>query len=125
MKKEFLTKAKQNIRGAELLFENELYDASANRAYYAALQVAVAALAHAGIKTDRVSHERTQANFTAELIRKRKVYPSRLKSYLPGLQRIRDDADYKSKFVSKKVASRQLRKATEFVTKVTQEVENV
>lgn len=75
MKNEFLTKAKQNIKAAEVLLENELYDALANRAYYAALHAAVAALANIGIKTDdRISHETTQANFSAELIQRRKPY---------------------------------------------------
>ncbi|MCP4110226.1 MAG: HEPN domain-containing protein [Desulfobacteraceae bacterium] len=126
MKQEFITKAKQNLKAAELLFENELYDASANRAYYAALHAAVAALANIGIKADdRISHETTQANFSGELIRRRKIYPGNLKSYLADLQRIRNDADYKLKFVSKKVALKQVKKAKEFVTKVLQEVEHV
>jgi len=60
MKKEFLAKAEQNLRAAELLFENGLYDASANRSYYAALHAAVAALSGAGIKTERISHDTVQ-----------------------------------------------------------------
>jgi hypothetical protein len=44
MENEFLTKAKENITAAALLFENELYNASANRAYYAAFQAAIAAI---------------------------------------------------------------------------------
>ncbi|MDM8522305.1 HEPN domain-containing protein [Desulfococcaceae bacterium HSG8] len=124
MKKEFLRKAEQNLRAAELLFENGLYDASTNRSYYAALHAAVAALSGAGIKTERISHETTQAKFAAELIRRRKIYPSRLKSYLSDLQRVRDHADYKLKSVSKKVASRQLNKAKEFVANIIQEVGN-
>jgi uncharacterized protein (UPF0332 family) len=58
-----------------------------------------------------------------ELIRRRKVYPNHLKSYLRDLQDVRNDADYEQKSVSKKVALRQLKKATEFVELVTQEVE--
>ena len=114
MEKEFFAKAEQNIKAAELLFENGLYDASANRSYYAALHTAVAALSKAGIKTERISHETTQSNFSAELIRKRKIYPNHLRSYLSDLQRVRNDADYRMKFISKKVASRQLKKAKEF-----------
>ncbi len=124
MKKEFLAKARQNLRAAELLSENGLYDASANRSYYAALHAAVAALSSAGIRTERISHETTQSNFSAELIRKRKIYPGHLRSYLSDLQRVRDHADYKLKSVSKKVAMRQVNKAKEFVTKVAEEVQN-
>jgi len=45
----FLTKALQNLKVAELCFENECYDACVNRAYYAAYQAAIAALAKIGI----------------------------------------------------------------------------
>jgi len=58
-----------------------------------------------------------------ELIRRRKVYPNHLKSYLRDLQDVRNDADYEQKSVSKKVVQRQLKKATEFVELVTREVE--
>ncbi len=37
-KNEFLTKAKENLRAAQICFENGLYNACANRFYYAALQ---------------------------------------------------------------------------------------
>ena len=45
MKSEFLAKAKENLTAARLCFENGLYNACANRTYYAALQAAIAALA--------------------------------------------------------------------------------
>ena len=118
MKNEFLIKAKENISAAEILFENQLYNASANRAYYAAFQAAIAALADLGIETGRISHESIQANFAVELIQRRKIYPNHLKSYLMDLQSVRNDADYKLKSISKKVASRQLRKAKEFIDKI-------
>jgi len=122
MKHEFLTKAKENITAATLLFDNELYNACANRVYYAAFHAAIAALANIGMDTVH-SHEATQAHFVTELIRRRKVYPNHLKSYLRDLQDVRNDADYEQKSVSKKVAQRQLKKAKEFVGLVTQEIE--
>jgi hypothetical protein len=61
------------------------------------------------------SHDATQAHFAAELIKKRKIYPNHLKSYLMDLQRIRNRADYESQPTSHKIASRQLKKAPEFV----------
>ncbi len=124
MKNEFLNKANENLIAATLLFENELYNALANRAYYAAFQAAVAALANIGIETVSHSHKATQAHFAAELIKRRKIYPSHLKSYLRNLIDVRNDADYEQKSVSKKVALRQLKKAKEFVELVTQEMEN-
>lgn len=122
MKHEFLIKAKENVKAAEVLFENQLYNASANRAYYAVFQAAMAALANVGIEVVSMSHEAIQANFAVELVQRRKIYPSHLKSYLMDLQAVRDDADLKLRFVSKKIATRQLRKAKVFVEEVEQEL---
>lgn len=124
MKLEFLAKAKENLAVAEWTVENEHYNASANRAYYAAFQAALAALANASIiQTSRISHSAAQSLFATELIRRRKIYPSHLKSYLADLQRIRDDADYEIKSVSKKKASAQLKLAKEFVETIIKEIE--
>jgi uncharacterized protein (UPF0332 family) len=49
---EFLTKARENLQAAEQAFSEGLYNASANRAYYAAFQAAIAALA-----AENVTHE--------------------------------------------------------------------
>ena len=77
-----------------------------------------------GIATNvRKSHSMIQAHFAAELIKKRKIYPSHLKSYLMDLLATREDADYELTFVSKKVASRQLKKAQEFVHAIVLEIE--
>lgn len=118
----FLTKAKRNMQAAQLLFDNQMFDESANRAYYAAFQAALAALAAIGIQTARMSHEAAQANFNTELIHRRKIYPSHFKSYLLDLQATRQEADYELKFVSKRAASRQIKKAKEFVERVEQEI---
>lgn len=53
MKSEFLAKARENLQAAEVLFENHLYNVSANRAYYATFHAAIAALADVGITMDR------------------------------------------------------------------------
>lgn len=45
----FLKKAQDNLALAKHCLENGYYDASANRAYYAAFQAAIAALAAAGM----------------------------------------------------------------------------
>ena len=39
---EFLDKSKENIEAAKILFNNKLYNASANRSYYAAFHTAIA-----------------------------------------------------------------------------------
>jgi uncharacterized protein (UPF0332 family) len=62
MIQEFFSKAKENLTAATLLFENGLYNASANRAYYAAFQATLAALARIGIiENERNSHKTTQS----------------------------------------------------------------
>jgi len=85
MKAEFLSKAKENLAAASVCFENDLYNACANRAYYAALHAVVAALVHAGIKRDKIDHGQVQADFSGDLIKRRKIYPSRFKSCLPDV----------------------------------------
>ncbi len=125
METTFFVKASENIQAAEILFENRMYDASANRAYYAAFHAAVAALEHAGVQLDRLRHDAIQARFNGELIRRRKVYPGRFKSYLPVLQAVRDIADYKPNLLSQKTAKRQLNKAREYVEALQTEMKNV
>lgn len=124
MKTVFSAKAKENLETAEVLFRKNMYNASANRAYYAAFHAAVVALVEAGIPIDRISHEALQTKFVGELIWKRKVYPERFRSYLLDLSTIRDNADYKLILISKKVAERQLKKAIEFVGAILKEIEN-
>jgi len=63
MKTEFSDKAKENLKAAQICFDNGLFNACANRAYYAALQAAVAALAHRGVKRDKIDHGQVQADF--------------------------------------------------------------
>ncbi|QTA87298.1 HEPN domain-containing protein [Desulfonema magnum] len=118
---EFFEKAQENLKAAQILFEQKLYNASANRAYYAAFQMAVARLASQGVKNEKNSHSWIQANFNGEFIQKHKIYPGRMRSYLPDLLSVRNRADYKSESLSRKAASRQLHKAEEFIRTVKKE----
>ncbi|MDM8525703.1 HEPN domain-containing protein [Desulfococcaceae bacterium HSG8] len=120
---EFLTKAEENLEAARLCADSGLYNASANRAYYAALQAAVAALADKGIKKrNKIDHGAVQADFNSLLIRKQKVYPARLKSRLLSMQSLRDQADYEPGNVSMKQASRQIAKSEEMVAIIKKEI---
>ncbi len=114
---EFLTKAEENLDIANVALERGKYNAAANRAYYASFQATVAALAAEGIKHSghRIPHEWLQAQFSGILITRRKRYPSHFASYLPKMQDLRDDADYKTLLVSKNDATQQVKKANEFV----------
>lgn len=122
MRDEFLTKAKENLKAAEVLFEHQLYNAAVNRSYYAAFQAAIAALADQGIATERRGHAAIQANFATELIQRRKRYAGHFRAYLMDLQSVRDDADYKLTSISGRVARRQLTKAKEFVEAILTEL---
>jgi len=123
MKDAFLFKAQENLAVAEWSYANGHFNACANRAYYAAFQAAVAGLAHFGFTyTGRVEHQNVQRHFATELSDKRKVFPGRLKSYLPTLQAVRDTADYQQQNLSKRVASKQLREAKEFIDSILQEI---
>ncbi|MCP4351028.1 MAG: HEPN domain-containing protein [Desulfobacterales bacterium] len=97
-------------------------DASANRAYYAAFQAAAAALAARGVTREKLGHDWIQGDFSGKLIKRQKIYPGKLKSYLTDMQAVRDQADYKVANVSKKEASQQLRKSKEMITFIEKEL---
>ena len=118
----FFAKAKENLTAAKICFDTGLYNACANRAYYAALQAAIAALVHNGIRKDRIDHGQVQADFSGELIKRRKIYPARLKSYLSDMRFIRDKADYTANSVSKKITERTLAKLKELVELIGKEI---
>ncbi len=119
---EFLTKAKENLRAAQICFDNGLYNACANRFYYAALQAAFAALCDKGIRRDKIDHGQVQADFSGELIRKRKVYPAKLKSYLSDMQFVRNKADYTEVSISKQRAGKWLSRAKEMLESIDKEI---
>ena len=109
----FLPRAKENLLAAERLFDLDFFNASANRAYYAAFHAALSVLFRNGF-TPTTDHKVVQAMFSGELINRRKIVASRFKGYLQELQDARNDADYKNG-VSKQLARTQLKKSTEFV----------
>ena len=86
------------------------------------MQAAVAALGACGITKDRIEHKWVQAEFSSKLIKSRKIYPAKLKSYLMDMQRIRDDADYSGENISRKKAAEQLRKSEEMLTMIGKEL---
>jgi uncharacterized protein (UPF0332 family) len=113
---EFLIKAKENLEDAEQALQEGRYNASANRAYYAAFQAAIAALAHESITHEKNPHSWVQAQFSERLIKARKHYPSKLASYLMDMQKVRDNADYKPNTTSKKTAKEQVHQSKEFLS---------
>jgi len=125
LKQEFLSKAEENLKSAQLNFDNEFYNACSNRAYYAAFQAAIAALSVHGIISDKNEHSWVQSEFNLQLIKKRKIYPDRLKTYLLKMQEIRNIADYSDENISKKIARRQLSQATEMIQNIEKELKSI
>jgi len=122
VKESFINRAKENLADAEAALEAGRYNASANRAYYAAFHAAIEALRFFGYDVT-IDHRRVQADFSQYLVHRRKIFATAFKSYLTDLMLVRFDADYKRE-VSRKEASAQLKKAHEFVTTILNVIEN-
>ena len=114
MKEIFKSKAIENIKIAEIAYDNDCFNASANRAYYAAFHAAIYALSSIGIEL-RIDHKTVQSLFAVNFINRRKTFSSKFKGYLKELQEKRNIADYKLTDISKKMAKQQLEKAKEFI----------
>lgn len=123
MQYEFMDKSRENLKEAEICFENNLYNASVNRAYYDAFHAAISALAARGIKKEKFDHKWVQAEFSGRLIKRSKAYPAKVKAYLMKMQIVRNDADYKVRQISRKKAQGQLAKAGEMLALVRKELE--
>lgn len=120
---QYLAKAQQSLLGAESEFQNKRLDNATNRAYYACFQAALAALSAAGVPIQRdkggtISHQAVQRNFSGLLIKRRKLYPSSLRSVLQDVLKRRTTADYQMMSVSKKRAERVLRLSKRFVGEI-------
>ena len=122
----FLAKADENFLVAQYSSENNFLNASTSRAYYAMFQAAVAILIKKGFppRQKYIDHGWVQSNFVNELIRRRKIFPGKFKSYLPDAQILRNMADYESKLISKKTAKQQLKKSEEFINRIKLEFQN-
>ena len=115
----WLEKADENLQAASSELANQRYNSASNRAYYAAFQAAIWALSREGIRPPgrdgRWGHDFVQAQFAGQLINRRKLYPSALRSTLADLQALRERADYSTTMIDELRAHRVVRKATEFV----------
>jgi uncharacterized protein (UPF0332 family) len=113
----YLTKAWESLRGAESEFGNGRYDNAANRSYYACFQAAIAALLRAGIRPrgDQWSHAFVPAQFDGQLINRRKLYATELRTVLARTYALRQKADYDDIAVRRAEADRSVRQARAFV----------
>jgi len=56
-----------------------------------------------------------QADFSGELIKRRKIYPAKLKSYLYDMQLVRNKADYSDENISRQRADKWLSRIKEMI----------
>ena len=118
----FLARAQESLAGAASEFVNGRYNNTANRAYYACYQVAIAALDLASIRpSDGKSewgHAFVQSQFAGALVNRRKLYPPVLRDVLAQTFALRAQGDYKQAGVRQAQASRALTRARAFVDAV-------
>lgn len=115
MKHILFARAEENAQAASLLLQAGLYNASANRAYYAVFHAAAAFILASGMAVE-IDHRKVQALFNNEFINRRKVFPAQYKATLAEMQKVRNNADYEAEGVSKTKATEQLRTATNFLS---------
>src|SRR5271169_5656569 len=100
----FKEKAFINLEVAQWCYDNEKYDDSVNRSYYAMFHIATALLLKDGTKFGkRIDHDKVIGLFVNNYCNKKKVFPQ-LRGYLVDVQRNRDIADYKARHLTKKEA---------------------
>jgi len=122
LEQEFLTKAKENLKIAQMSSEHQCHNACANRAYFASFQAAIAALVSKGAGRGKFDHKWVQAEFNRKLIKRQKIYPAKLKSWLMKMQLLRNKADYESDPVSKNDVRKQLQRTKELVGLIEKEI---
>ncbi len=119
-----LEKAEEFLRAAQRCAEEGWYNSGANRAYYAMFQAARTALAAAGIDRSWWSHGGLHATFSAELVRRRKLYPLSFVHNLTEAMELRHMADYTDIPVPERPIARLARAAAQFVSRVKEVTEN-
>lgn len=120
----WLEKSLENLATAQWCLAQGHFNACANRLYYAMFHAGAAALLRHGVMPpkEKVEHDWLQANFSSFFIHRRKILPAKFQPYLWDAQAVRIIADYRFYSVSKSVASRELKKAVEFVNTIHQEL---
>jgi hypothetical protein len=71
----------------------------------------------------KADHKQIQADFSEKLIKRQKIYPAGLKSYLMDMEGVRNQADYTFENISRKLAFRQIVKAKEMISAIGKELE--
>jgi len=113
---ELLTKARESLKAAEMLFDGGFYDFSASRAYYAMFYTTEALLLSKSLSFSK--HSAVIAAFGKEFI-KTQIFPQKLRDYLVSAFDLRQLGDYGSpSSVSKDKAQTLIERAKEFLQAV-------
>lgn len=120
----WIDKSTENLAAAQLCYDNGLFNACANRLYYAMFHAGVAVLIKHGVlpPPKNIGHDWVQSNFSGQLIHRRKVFSAKFRPYLSDSYWTRVTADYEPSSVSKKLTSKELKKAKEFINAVHSEI---
>ena len=120
----WLDKATENLTAAQLCLDHGLFNACANRLYYAMFHAGAAALLKNGFKpaSEKIGHEWLQSNFSGQLIHRRKIFSGKFRPFINDAYWLRVAADYKADFVARKTVLRQLERAKEFIHAIKQEL---
>ncbi len=121
MTNEFWERANENLQAAKMLFTASLFNAAANRAYYAAFHAAATIIEVKGLQFIS-DHKKVQSTFSNEVLRRSKHLSSELKQYLPTMHNCRAIADYEKPGVSKQKAKEQIHKAKYFLSCIEKEL---
>ena len=116
----WMDKANENLTAAQLCCDQGLFNACANRLYYAMFHAGIAALLKNSVSLPpkNIGHGWVQSNFSGQLIHRRKVFSAKFRPYLSDSYWIRVTADYEASSIGKKLASTELKKAKEFVNAI-------
>ena len=114
----FIERAQEGLAAAQICLEKNLFHSATSRAYYAMFWAAQAALAAIWVKRAEWSHRNLQSKFATELVKRRKRYPNHFGSHFNETLRLRIEADYRWKGVSRRQATRAVGWAREFVTTI-------
>ncbi|MDQ1266236.1 MAG: hypothetical protein QG635_1388 [Bacteroidota bacterium] len=105
-----------------MAFDSGCYNASANRAYYAAFHAVIFYLLDNNFNA-KIDHKTDLSLFINEFINKKKIFSSKYKEYLYDMRSFRNNADYKSG-VSKKISAFQLKMSKDFCETILKDFSN-
>lgn len=110
---ELLTKARESLKAAEMLFDGEFYDFSVGRSYYAMFYATEAVLLSKNLSFSK--HSAVIAAFGKEFI-KTKIFPQKMRDSLVSAFELRQMGDYGSPgSISKEKAQTIIEQAKEFI----------